>query len=189
MIEDEEYTLVRLLPKVYDRIEKEVVALYKRLRINAVPIDPFRIAAQLGFIVKKYSILQRHVQIELRTSEREGLSHYDPDIGTFIIYYDDSIPYARIRFTIMHEIGHILLGHREESILAKRMADYFAAYSLAPTPLMGLLKCEDYIDVIDSFDVSPECADICFKRYVNRSYFGGKAKQYEAELLDLFHNE
>ena len=121
---EEEYTLVRLPPKVYDRIEKEVVALYKKLHISKIPINPFKIASQLGFVVKKYSSLPRHVQIELKTKEREGVSHYDPEIGTFIIYYDDSKIHERIRFTIMHEIGHILLGHKEESILARRMADY-----------------------------------------------------------------
>ena len=146
------------------------------------------IAAQLGFVVKKYTCLQQHILIELRTNEREGLSHYDPELNTFIIYYDDGISRARIRFTIMHEIGHILLGHREESVLAKKMADYFAAYSLAPSPLMSLFKCDDFTDVIDKFDVSPECAYNCFERFTNWFYYSGKIKPYETELIDLFHN-
>ena len=186
MSDNEEYTSVRLQSKVYDRIEKEVVALYKKLHINEIPIKPFKIASQLGFVVKEYSSLSRKVLIELKTKEQEGVSHYDPELGTFVIYYDDTITYSRIRFTIMHEIGHILLGHREESVLAKRMADYFAAYSLAPSPLMDLFNCEDYIDVSDKFDVSPECADNCFDRFTNWTYYGGKIKPYEVELLDLF---
>lgn len=105
MSENEEYTTIKLPSKVYKKIENAVVALYKKLKITKVPIDPFMIASQLGYIVKKYSSLPRKVQIELKTREKEGLSHYDPDLGTFVIYYDDSISYARVRFTIMHEIG------------------------------------------------------------------------------------
>lgn len=186
MSENEEYTTVRLPSKVYGKIEKAVVALYKKLKIAKVPVNPFTIASQLGYIVKKYSSLPRYVQIELKTREKEGLSHYDPDLGTFVIYYDDSISYARVRFTLMHEIGHILLGHREESVLARKMADYFAAYALAPSPLMGYYECEDYMDVANKFDVSQECADICFQRYSNWSYYSGEIKVYESELISLF---
>lgn len=186
MSENEEYTTVRLPSKVYDRIETEVVKLYKKLKITKVPIDPFIIASQLGYIVKKYSSLPRKVQIELKTCEKEGLSHYDPDLGTFVIYYDDSISYTRVRFTLMHEIGHIILGHREESALARKMADYFSAYALAPSPLMGHYGCEDYMDIANRFCVSQECADICFQRFLNWTYYGGKMKSYETELLNLF---
>lgn len=186
MSENEEYTTVRLPSKVYDRIEIKVVELYKRLRITRVPINPFIIASQLGFVVKKYSSLPRNVQIELKTREKEGLSHYDPELGTFVIYCDDSMSYTRVRFTLMHEIGHIILGHREESALARKMADYFSAYALAPSPLMRHYECEDYMDVANKFAVSQECADICFQRFTNWLYYGGKMKSYETELIDLF---
>lgn len=186
MSNQEEHVPVRLPSKVYDRIENEVVSLYKKLSITEVPIDPIKIAAQLRFIVKQFSILPYATQIELRNQEREGLSHYAPDFGTFIVYYDDSISYARRRFTLMHEIGHILLGHKEESELAKKMADYYAAYALAPSPLIGKYQCEDYMDIANKFDVSQECADICFQRFINWSQYGGSIKRYEIDLLNLF---
>ena len=42
----------------------------------------------------------------------------------------------RIRFTIMHEIGHIVLDHTEHSDLAESEANFFAKYALAPPPLV-----------------------------------------------------
>ena len=184
---EEEYTEVRLPSNEFDRIEKAVVDLYKKLRLDQVPLDPFVIASKLGFLVKKYSDLPMDTQIYLKNNEREGVSLFDPDIGTFVICYDDNISYSRIRFTIMHEIGHIMLGHREESVLAKRMADYYAAYSLAPSPLIRKFKCEDYLDISNTFDVSQECAYCCFCRYYKWLHQGGNNKPYENELLDLFH--
>ncbi len=116
----------------------------------------------------------------------DGFSFIDSENGRRIICYDDSRNEARIRFTIMHEIGHILLQHREESDLARKMADYFAAYSLAPSPLMDHYHCDDYIDVIDTFDVSQDCAFYCFQRFNNWLHYGGGIKPYEKDLLYLF---
>ncbi len=186
MIENTEYTEVRLPSKVYYKIERAVVSLYKKLVITTIPLDPFKIAEQMGFIVKRISELPHASQIELREREREALSLYDNAIGTFVIFYDDSISYSRIRFTLMHEIGHIVLGHKEESELARRMADYFAAYALAPSPLIGKYNCDDYMDVANKFSVSQVCASICFQRYLNWAQFGGNLELYEIELLNLF---
>ena len=186
MSENTEFAALRLPSKIYDQIEQTVVSLYKRLNITSVPLDPFKIAAELGFVVKRFSELPRSDQIDMRMREYEGVSLYDSAIKSFVICYDDSITYVRRRFTLMHEIGHIFLGHKEESELAKRMADYFAAYALAPSPLIGNFKCEDYMDVANKFSVSQGSALICFQRYVNWVQYGGHLKPYEIELLDLF---
>ena len=61
------------------------------------------------------------------------------------ICYNDARPAARIRFTVLHETGHILLGHhlredalpgpgRESRSPADGEADAFAANALAPAP-------------------------------------------------------
>ena len=46
--------------------------------------------------------------------------------SVFYIFYDDSMYDRRIRFTIMHEIGHIVLDHTEHSDLAESEANFFA---------------------------------------------------------------
>lgn len=186
MSEEQENVLISLPPRVYQMIESSAVDLYLELNIRRVPVQPLEIAEQLGILINRFSDLPRVVQIQLRAEEQEGLSFYSPDTGTFVIYYDDSFSDARIRFTIMHEIGHIRLGHREESDLARRMADTFSAYALAPSPLMGHFSCDDYMDVVNLFGVSKECAEICFGRYQNWAMYGGPLKPYEKKLLDLF---
>ena len=39
-------------------------------------------------------------------------------------------------FTIMHEIGHIDMGHKHGSQLAEVIANHYAGYALAPSPLI-----------------------------------------------------
>ena len=187
MITENEYLGIRLPACIYEKIEKAVVELYRELNLSRFPIDPFDIAERKGYIVKRYSDLPPVVREMLRDKERDGISHYDPEAKTFVIYYDDNKPYTRCRFTIMHEIGHITLGHREESNLARKMADCFAGYFLAPSPLIFISNCEDYMDIANKFNVSPECADICFQRFENWLHYGGENfKDYEIALLRLF---
>ncbi len=186
MDEFDEFDEIHLPRKIYEMIEKKVVSLYCRLNLTQVPIDPFQIANRLGFVVKTFSDLPDEKQAILRELDLDGFSFIDSESRLRIICYDDNRMQVRIRFTIMHEIGHILLGHREESDLAKKMADYFAAYSLAPSPLMNRYRCDDYIDVMDTFDVSQDCAYICFQRFNNWLHYGGSLKRYEMDLLDLF---
>lgn len=104
----------------------------------------------------------------------------------YLIYYDDSHPKVRQRFTVMHEIGHIVLGHKESSECAEKCANYFAAYALAPTPMIWKLKCEDYLYVAKRFWISKESADISFWRYILWIDLPIGLKSYEKELIDLF---
>ena len=93
----------------------------------------------------------------------------------------------RIRFTIMHEIGHIVLDHTEHSDLAESEANFFAKYALAPPPLVHKYKPEDYCELAEIFQLSQECAMNAMKfyhrwlRYGPRNYL-----DYEIVLLDLF---
>ena len=176
---------IKLPSKEYSRIEATVVAMYEKLGIDSVPIDPFNIANRLGFVLRPYSQLPIEKQLQLRKLECEAINFYDPESGAFIICYDDSFIYTRVRFTIMHEIGHILLEHKQESQLARKMADYFAAYALAPSPLIHRFGCDDFVDVHNRFDVSVSCASACFQRYRNWLDYGGGWKPYEKTLLSL----
>ena len=68
--------------------------------------------------------------------------------SVWYIYYDDSIRESRIRFTLMHELGHIVLRHHQllhadtliglddnpEYSVADKQADLFSINILAPAP-------------------------------------------------------
>ncbi len=88
---------------------------------------------------------------------------------------------------ITHEIGHILLGHKQESDLARIQANYFAAYALAPSPIIHLYDIEDYVELAEIFNISKECAMLCASRYNNWLQYGNKEYlPYENRLIQLF---
>lgn len=58
----------------------------------------------------------------------EGLTSYDSTSGKYGVLYNDMKPNYRIRFTLAHELGHIVLRHFEEfgtSILTRNGEDKF----------------------------------------------------------------
>ena len=86
----------------------------------------------------------------------------------------------------MHEIGHYVLGHKEPSALAEKMADYFAGYALAPTPIIATKHCYSVTDIENAFRVSKMCAEVCYSRWLNWEKYCKQAKDYEVELLKQF---
>ncbi len=184
---DNSCTYVRMPSRIFQNIEEKVVSIYKKLNIKHCPVNPFAIADAMGFSLVPYSKLRYDIASSLKQKGINGASFYNAVLNKSFIYYNDICVGEFQRFTIMHEIGHILSGHKEESELARKMANYFAAYALAPSPLIDYYECEDYMALVDVFAVSPQCASLCFDRYLRWKEYGGKIKQYEKELLDLFY--
>lgn len=189
MFDEDKVGCASLTKKMYAQIEENVVEMYENLGICKHPINPFDIAAQLGYTTRAYSKLDDETILFLSEKEMDGFSYYNDKENRYYICYDDKEILARQYFTVMHEIGHIRMNHKEGSVLADKIADYFAAYSLVPSPIVGLYWCEDFIDVMYEFDVSEACANRCFNRFTNWQHYGGKLKAYEKRLLKLFEKE
>ena len=77
---------------------------------------------------------------------------------TPFILFDDRMSPARCAFTIMHEIAHVRLGHREHSKLAEIEANFFAATALCPLSLLEKSQLRIASEVANVFGISEECA-------------------------------
>jgi len=169
---------------LYNKIESDVADLFLQLNIRSYPVDPSDIALQLGYELIPFSKMKKVAKRMLVFKDVDGISHFDPKQNTFIIYYRPDGMKERLRFTIGHEIGHIRMGHKGESELARRIADYYAAYLLAPSPSIGHAGCEDFADVAKAFGISDPCAMRCFDRYERWSRIPF-TKGYEKTLINL----
>lgn len=188
MIEESGTSYVQMPKRLYSLIERTVVELYAECGVNTMPLDPFSIIEKKGYILRSYANLKSNVLRGLLSTRNdlEAFNFFDPSIKKYGIFYNTKLNSRRIRFTLMHEIGHIVLGHKEESSLAKKEADFFAAYSLAPYPLINVKECEDCSDVENTFDVSSQCAQIAFASYQNWYKYGGDDyKPHELKLIKM----
>ncbi|MBQ9209537.1 MAG: ImmA/IrrE family metallo-endopeptidase [Oscillospiraceae bacterium] len=181
---------MRLSGNRYDEIEREVIKLFTKLMINRLPVDCYEICKQLGIEVVPYSMMSEKKRKMLTMASEDGchaLWEIDEGVYVIVIYYNDEMPGRRIRFTIMHELGHIILGHSEHSDLAESEANYFAKYALAPPPLVHKLKIDDYMELAEEFDISRECAYYAMQRYSKWLKYGSpELLEHEVTLLSLF---
>ena len=71
----------------------------------------------------------------------DGMTVKQGDLN--MIFYDDRTQSReRINWTIAHELGHIILSHKENSDENQRQADEFAASLLIPEAVLRFLDCQ-----------------------------------------------
>ena len=94
-----------------------------------------------------------------------------------IIYYNENMPLSSIRFTLAHEIGHAVLGHRDEDDpAAEKEANCFARNLLCPLPTVKALNVKTESDYVSVFNISDLMAKVTVSRrssdiyYIERKY-------------------
>ena len=122
-----------------------------------VPINGFEIAHKMGIKVIPYSAIAPSKRWPLIKKSEDGFS-VEMDNGQWYIFYNDEKDYGRVNHTIMHELGHIVLDHTEDSELAEKEVKFLAKYALAPPVLIHKLKLDDPESIAQIFEISYEAA-------------------------------
>lgn len=132
-----------------------IINIYKTHNIKTFPIDVFSLAIKMGYNLHRFSSLQPET---LKKIKRISTSACLLDRT---IYFNDSQPLERVRFSISHEIGHDILGTEDEDL-----ADAFAGELLAPSPIIRTRGIATAEQLAEEFELSISAA--------NRALFRGK---------------
>lgn len=87
------------------------------------------------------------------------------------ILYNEGKGYYTNRFTIAHEIGHIILGHKIDDPIAKREANCFARNLLCPIPIIDSFHVLSVTDYVEWFQISDLAAEYCIKNKPSDHYY------------------
>ncbi|WP_195611350.1 ImmA/IrrE family metallo-endopeptidase [[Clostridium] symbiosum] len=138
-------------------INEKVLEIYRQCRITSFPIDCISVLTHYGLKIYTYSFLKEHNPRLYELSYK-----YSTDAFTYgnIIAYNDNKTKCRIRFSLMHELGHIILNTSSEDA-----ADCFASNILAPRSLMYNLHCENAEEVHTTFEISYAAANRAWYDY------------------------
>ncbi len=172
----------------YEEIKRKAVETIAKTDERAIPVDPIAMAGGLGIHVVAYQDLFAVGMNACFKKSKNGFKFLlDDGEGneTWYIYYNKDMPRGRVRFTILHEIGHIVLGHLQESDVAEAEANFFAKFAIAPPSLVHLIRPSDYIDVALAFDLSGEGAFYSWIYYQKWLNVTGSA-DYERALESMF---
>lgn len=177
---------MRLDDEDYEFIKQEVIDVFIRYDVKCTPISGFEIAQKMGIIVISYSGLSRKARREAKKISPDGF-YLEPGDGREYIYYDDTRGYERSNMTILHEIGHCVLGHNNDTDpeIAEAEANFFAKYAIAPPPLVHRITPSSPEDILGHFSISYEAACNALNYYYKWLRFG--CKDYTAYELKLLH--
>lgn len=132
--------------------EDKILSIYEECHVERFPIDCFKITTGLGFSVTPFS------ELMLLNPDLSFLKNTATDALTVTnkkaIYYNDGKPRKRVRFTLMHELGHIVANTTNEEL-----ADRFAAEILAPLCIVRRSNLRTADEICARFDVSVACAN------------------------------
>ena len=186
---------MRLTNERYEEIKKEICNSLFDYDIDTLPIDVFDLAKRMKIkIVKASEILKKHPeklnQYALYSYPHSYL-HYNKEEQQFIVYLDDvGTKKQRQRFSLAHEIIHIILGHTEQNIQNEAEANFGATYLLAPTSFVLIKGAYSYLlspeIVMEIFDVSYSEAKIVVSYFENRRYCDSQIEQYEIDTINRF---
>lgn len=178
--------VLRLTDERFEQIKESVVKMYEQFNITCVPISAFEIAIKTGIKVIPYSAYSERIQTIMLEESEDGFVAIDN--GKSCICYNDEINnYGRINNTIMHEIGHIVLEHSQDSELAEKEVKFFAKYALAPPVLIHKYELKDPYSIAETFDISFEAACYALTYYNKWLAYGGRHyTSYELKMLELF---
>lgn len=165
----------------FDRSARMAYKTLLALHIDTLPVDPLSILSfcnntvvhtyeelmrQIGtysdYYYFKYIIFGDRDAVTVRRDFDNGKTGYE-------VFYDDrGNPYRR-RFTLAHELGHVILKHTHEEWWEEREADWFASHLLAPAPLLTRIDCPTPEKVASVFAVSEPAARVVLSRPVYRT--------------------
>jgi ribosomal protein S14 len=157
-----------------------IVSVYQQCEVLSFPIDCKDILIRYGYEIRKYS--------ELSERKLKACMVLSEDATTIdgTVYYNDSKSKGRIRFSLMHELGHIILDTDIE-----KDADTFSSNILAPRMAIHYSKCKNAEDVVRNFDLSRQAAKVAFDDYLGWRYavsIHGMSRN-DKELYSHFYND
>ncbi len=170
----------------YFKIRNTVWIFLLKNKVKKFPLNLQNLADKNHWLILSY---KSYCAINSLDEEKLIADHPDGftiQIGKqFIICYNQNNNRWRNRFTIAHEIGHIILHkHIKDSKTLEKEANMFASRMLMPMLLVKELNIKSAEELSKLCDVSLESATIRLKRYnlikIRKKFYSSK---YEIKFL------
>ncbi len=167
------------------KIRHCILEVLKRCNIKSYPIDCLDIINNCDIKSISYSSLTSKKRSHcLLVSDESFVLR-----GT--IYYNDDSIEQRMRFSLMHELGHVILGHSENRTPEEEQeANFFASNILAPRMVIHYSRCKNFADVMKKFNLSEQASIIAFddyKRWIRTSKH--RMTELDKEMYNHFYNK
>lgn len=158
----------------------------EEFNITTFPVDPWTIIRKNKWGIAPYSELMNNFnctreKIQKLLGSKDGFTAWD-HFNYTISYNDDYRLGDRVRFTLMHEIGHIYLNHlvdfeatilrrnsltKDENQALENEANAFARNVLVPTVMLDYLTDKSVKNISTTFGITSAAAKARLSFYLN----------------------
>lgn len=164
-----------------------VCDLYEELKISELGFDLIEVCNKLEINLIPYSSFEDKTLF--LKADTDGFNLINPKTNKCEIYYnDDKSNRNRLKFTIPHEIGHIVLGHSfeagNEAWNQTQEANYFANVFYCPHALMVHYNLLTDSDFVSSFGISEKYACVLLEKFKRRT--SSTLSFNEKRLIEIF---
>ncbi len=104
-------------------------------------------------------------------SSEHGFTIANYNKNKFIICYNNWKDETTIKFTLAHELGHVVLKHKADNQTARKEADCFARNLLCPIPVSDGFSLESVSDYAKCFNISEPMAIACIGNRRSDKYY------------------
>lgn len=178
-------------PHEYDEIDEAALQIRLDYGFTDLSLDIFKLANCLGMTVTPYSELSKEqwriINSNITLEDGFTIQRNENGVIKYYTFYNDSVSHSRQRFTIAHEIKHVVFNESEPDEKQEDMADHFARYILAPTCLVMKFACDSPFNIASMFDISFEASENAYKAATHRiEYNRADLSETEEEFMSKF---
>lgn len=169
-------------------INSKILQVFIDRDIKTFPVDPFQLLESYNIKIYTYSELK-----EKNEALHDMCINYSDDAFRYegIVCYNEQKTINRIRFSLAHELGHIVLGHLSDEKEKEVEANYFASNFLSPRMAIHYANCKNVNDVAKIFKLSEQASRNAFDDYRrwrrNISAYG--MSTIDKQMYEHFYNE
>ena len=164
-----------------ENILTAILNTYMYCDIHDFPVNLQKVAHKLHYTIKTYSDFscgEGYTYTSLMKISKDGITFRDGKERLILV--NENKQRERIRFTVAHEIGHIVMPDANEN-----EADTFASHFLAPAPIIYSRKIKTQKEIAEYFDISLKAAAMAVPSPDYMPYVNGMEK----EIIRWFGDE
>lgn len=168
-------------------MKRNVADAFQKLGYIRLPVDPSELMDAHGIQLLPYQTVYLEDLATLRRCP-SGLSFTLTENGRNLCFVACNLQEnpGRVRFTKLHETGHLLLEHFQDSELAETGANFFAKYAIAPPVLVEELGLTTVEEIAQHFGTSMECAANALKQHSNWLRHRRDDREIDDSILELY---
>lgn len=168
-----------------------ICEIYEEYGIDQFGFSLMQLCNKMCINLIPYSSFEENKNLLLKLDE-DAFCYFNSFNNKYEIVYNDEIkPFARIRFTIPHELGHIVLSHPIKSLfnlqyiwVQEREADIFANELYVPQAFIIYYSLKTKTDLMNAFHITESYASTLLKKVKQRTSL--ELSQNEEKLIKIF---